>query len=103
METIKVFFIILTGVWALANFYIFVILPEQVKKDHYQHLDFENLVNCINKANSKDQIKLCCSAVYHFEKRNKHADDIEQQIDELIDRIEYKWSEIKMSKKSLKK
>lgn len=74
--------------WLIANFYIFILLPRQVKKEVYGHpvyiqKDYDNLISAIRRANDLDQLELCSQAIKLFKKRYEILDDCKTKLDDL--------------------
>jgi hypothetical protein len=74
--------------WLIANFYIFILLPRQVKKEVYGHpvyiqQDYDNLISAIRRANDLDQLELCGHAIKLFKKRYEIVTDCKVKMEGL--------------------
>jgi 5-bromo-4-chloroindolyl phosphate hydrolysis protein len=75
-------------VWLIANFYIFILLPRQIKREVYSHplyiqQDYDNLISAIRRANDLDQLELCAYAIKLFKNRDEILNECKVKMEDL--------------------
>jgi phage gp16-like protein len=92
--------IAILSILGLVLFYLFILLPTQVKKEvllenKSYSMDKKNLIEVIKRAQNIQNIKDCFEAVYMFKKRNKKVRRVKKDTDLLISLVDERYSEIK--------
>jgi hypothetical protein len=91
----------------LIAFYYFMLLPRQIQRqvimeklpsiDNY-YKDYENLLSCIEKADHRVHITMCCEAIYQFRIRNRALVrlnvPVAEDTDDLIKLLDKRYYEI---------